>query len=104
MDKIENIIAKLIKYIDKIEQNNIKIQKAYLFGSQIHNSAKEYSDIDIALVSADFSGNKYYDREKIRKLRWDIDVLISPITFIPEEFDASNLFVKEIIETGIRIK
>jgi len=35
----------------------VKIDKAVLFGSTVNSKSTEYSDIDIALFSADFSDN-----------------------------------------------
>ena len=49
------------KYIDFIKEtvsNHLKDYKLYLFGSRVKNKAKKYSDIDIAIDSAEFTPEK----------------------------------------------
>lgn len=97
------IIELIKKFIMELELNNFKIQKAILFGSYVNNSFNEWSDIDLALVSADFEGNRFNDRQKIRKIKAKVGFSISPFPFRPEDFDSSDLFVKEILKTGVQI-
>ena len=40
-----------------------------MFGSAIKDMADEYSNIDIAIVSKDFSGMLYYDVKKVNNYR-----------------------------------
>jgi len=53
--------------------------------------------------SLDFIGNRFEDRNKIRKITLQVNSDISPMPFRPEDFNDSDYFVKEILETGIRI-
>ena len=75
----------------------------YLFGSYASGTQREYSDIDLAIVSDNFEGSRFFDRKKINKylLQTSTDLEIHP--FKTEEFTADNPFVKEILETGIKI-
>ena len=57
----------------------------------------------MAIVSNDFAGNRFEDRSKMRKITLQVNSDISPIPFRPEDFNESDYFVKEILETGIRI-
>jgi uncharacterized protein len=97
------IKEKLYLFINKLDKSNFKISKAYLFGSYAKGTFNEWSDIDIALVSENFEGNRFVDKQKIRKIKASIDYDISPLPYRPEDFTEDDLFVKEIIETGIRI-
>jgi predicted nucleotidyltransferase len=81
----------------------IHVQKAILFGSYASGKYDEWSDIDLAIVSKDFVGNRFEDRNKIRKITLQVNSDISPMPYRPEDFIDSNYFVKEILETGIRI-
>jgi len=64
MAKIPDQIRKIIdQYIRVLEDNHIHIRKAVLFGSYARGRADGWSDIDIALVSEDFEGNRFDDRE-----------------------------------------
>jgi len=102
--KASGKIEKTIKtYIEQLESIGIHVQQAILFGSYASGTNDEWSDIDLALVSKDFVGNRFEDRNKIRKITLQVNSDISPIPYRPEDFNDSDYFVKEILETGIRI-
>jgi predicted nucleotidyltransferase len=104
MPEIPNSIRKIIsKYISALEDNNFHIQRAILFGSHATGKANEWSDIDIALVSESFIGDRFDDRANIRKITLSVSSDLSPIPFRPEDFVSENPFAKEIMEIGIRI-
>jgi len=98
--KIEELIK---SYLNLIEESGIHVQQAILFGSYASGKFDEWSDIDIAIISPDFTGNRFSDRNKIRKITLQTNINISPLPFIPEDFNIDDYFVKEILETGIRI-
>jgi len=93
----------LSKYIHTLEENHIHVQRAVLFGSYADGRANEWSDIDIALVSDSFDGNRFDDRGKIRKITLSVSSDLSPLPFRPEDFIVENPFVREILENGVRI-
>ena len=104
MDKIsDNIKGKILKFIDLLELNNIHIQKAILYGSYAAGHNNEYSDIDLALVSDNFSGDIWEDKKLLRKFKAEVSWDLSPMPFRTEEFDNSYFVRDEIIEKGIRI-
>lgn len=88
------------KYIKELEKNNIPIQEAIIFGSFVKGKPKEESDIDLALVSSAFTGDRFNDRRRIVPLRRRIDSRIEPIPFKPEDFDHGGVLVDEIKRTG----
>lgn len=98
-----NIKEKAKKYIDEIKKHNIHILKAYIYGSYAKGIEREDSDIDIALISPDFSGNRFLDSIKIIPMRRKIDSRIEPVTFKPEDFDESDPLAAEIMDSGIEI-
>jgi predicted nucleotidyltransferase len=101
--KIDNIIQNLKGYIKLLESNNFPIKTAYLFGSYAKGTFNDWSDIDILLVSDSFEGIRFFDKEKIRKITLSYNSDISPFPYNPKDFDSSNLFIKEIIRSGIKI-
>jgi len=104
MDNTKDNIAHLLKkYIRELEKNNIRINKAILFGSYAKGNYDEWSDIDIALVSDDFTGNRFIDRDNIRKFKAKFDYKISPLPYKTGDFTKDNLFVADILEHGISI-
>jgi len=101
---IEDSIIQIIKrYIKELENNGIKISGAIVFGSYAKGSVHDHSDIDVALISDAFTGNRYDDRRKVVPLRRKIDSRIEPIPFRPKDFDEGSLLVDEIKITGKRI-
>ena len=73
MAEIPDRIKKIIdNYIQALQDNDIPVIKAILFGSYAKNRHSEWSDIDIALVSNIFEGNRMTDRGKIRKINLSV--------------------------------
>jgi predicted nucleotidyltransferase len=99
-DKIKKIVK---TYIDLIARNNIKIDKVYLFGSYARGNAGDDSDIDVAIISKDFSGDRFIDRRLVVPLRRKIDRRLEPIPYRPENFKENDPLVVEIIRNGIEI-
>lgn len=96
----DSIVEIVKRYIAELEKNNIKVIEAVLFGSHVRGTTKEESDIDIALVSHDFTGDRFEDRRRIVPLRRKIDSRIEPIPFRPEDFNNGETLAEEIKRTG----
>lgn len=79
------------------------VRACFLFGSYAKGCPSEYSDIDVAIVSDIFAGNRFRDRELLAKhiLQTSYDLEVHP--FKTENFTTDDPIVKEIIETGIRL-
>lgn len=98
-----NIKNKINKYLNDLKKNKIPIKEAILFGSYAKGTQKEWSDIDIALVSEIFKGNRIEDKDKIRHITISVSSEIEVITFSPKDFNKDNPLAREIIDTGIRL-
>jgi predicted nucleotidyltransferase len=95
-------ISGLVKrYIEELEKNQIHISQALIFGSYAKGTANDESDIDVALISDAFTGERFEDRRRIVPLRRKIDTRIEPIPLKPEDFDEGGALVEEIKRTGI---
>ena len=101
--KADQAVKVVRKYIGELERNKIPIEKAILFGSYAKGHANAESDIDVALVSEVFSGDRFEDRRKIIPLRRKIDNRIEPLPFKPEDFENDGILVEEIKKTGILV-
>ena len=100
----ENPIINIVKrYIEELEKNEIHISEAILFGSHVKGISKAESDIDVALISDAFTGDRFEDRRRIVPLRRKIDNRIEPIPFKPEDFDNGGVLAEEIKRTGMVI-
>lgn len=99
----EAILKKTKKFLEIIRESGILVEEAYLFGSWVQGKANEWSDIDLAIVSPNFEGNRFYDRRKLDEALLEVDTDIQVHLYRPEDFNESNPFVVEILRTGIRI-
>ena len=98
------ILDKINRFIAELELNNIPVQKAILFGSYANGTANEWSDVDLAIVSDRFTGNRMDDKDMIRKYKAVVGWDISPFPYKPEDFEDSYFVRDEIIKKGILIK
>ena len=55
MAQIPTEITEIIKIFLSVLQQQQKISAAYLYGSYVKGTATEWSDIDLAIISPDFS-------------------------------------------------
>lgn len=97
-------INKAKALIELLKTNGINIYEAYVSGSAIKDMADEYSDIDIAIVSKDFSGIPYYDVKKVSKYRRAIDLRLEIHPFSLKDINVDPpLFFMNIKDKGVRI-
>jgi len=93
----EQAVEKVKRYAEAVRQN-FPVRKIILYGSYAKKSAKEGSDIDVAVVMRRFEGDWLLSRAKLFKLRSDIDLMIEPV-LLEEENDPSG-FLADILKTG----
>ncbi len=102
MDKV-NAIELSTKYIKKLQDNNIKVSDAWLFGSYAKGQQNENSDIDLAIVLD--QKEKTFDTEvKLMVIRQGDETLIEPHAFTIEEFNRNTPIVGQILDYGKRIR
>jgi len=102
--QISTKVKKIVdKYLMALKDNNIPVKQAILFGSCAKDKYDELSDIDIAIVSDIFEGSRIKDRSKIRSITLSVSFDIEVQPYKTDDFNVDDPFVKEIMETGIRI-
>lgn len=99
MDKRE-AIAKVKQY-KLLLDNHFDLESVYLFGSYAQDTSKEDSDIDVAVVVKNITGDFFSVNPLLWKLRRQIDDRIEPILIHRNE-DKSG-FLEEIQRSGIKI-
>lgn len=87
------------RYADLL-RDHINLDKVILFGSFAKGHQHADSDIDVAVISADFSGDRLADQLKLMRFRRQIDLRIEPIPFLPRDFNPADPLAKEIMDTG----
>ncbi len=92
----------ILKYVECLKKE-YNIKGIYLYGSYAKGNNTEDSDIDIAVVSEDFTGDIIEDMFRLMKLRRKVDYRIEPHPFAFAEFNEDNPSAKEVMQTGIKI-
>ena len=93
----------IARYVEELRKRNIEIDQAYLFGSYAKGTANEWSDIDVALLTNHFIGDRFDFRFLLMKIARDIDPDIEPHPYLIADFSPENPLASEVIKTGIRI-
>ena len=102
---LDSALAKAKLLIKAVENEKIKVSAAYLFGSCVNGSSDpELSDIDVALISENFSGFRFDDNMKIIPIVTRIDPRIETHPFRLEDFNNSPFAKEEIVAKGIKIE
>jgi len=97
------IAEKITRFLKRLSQSDIRVDAAYLYGSYAKGLGNKWSDIDLAVVSPDFSNQRFDERVRLMKLAGEIDSRIEPIPFCPETFVEEDPLVWEIKKTGLKL-
>ena len=106
MGRREHIIKKVRKF-RKEASKEIPIEKLILFGSQATGKAKEYSDVDLIVVSRIFKEMKFFERPVRLTPFLDYEYPVDFLCYTPDEFDKLSrqiTIVLEAVREGIEIK
>ena len=93
-------LAEVRAFVADLHTLGIRPQHVILFGSFARNEQREWSDIDVAIVTEEFSGFRPKDA-RLMTAALVKHTAIEPHTFRPEDFTDWNPFVEEIKRTGI---
>lgn len=96
---------RLIKrYYQKLLRTGIPVEQMILFGSQAKGTARQWSDVDVCVVSPSFGKEPFRELVRLKQLTSDIDSLIEPVPYHPDDLaDKYDPLAKEIRTHGIRI-
>jgi predicted nucleotidyltransferase len=104
MAKTSSKINKIAKrFVTQLENKNIQVQRLILFGSHAAGKAKQYSDIDIAVISPAFENKGILKRQELLgEAIYPLQEPIEALGFTPREYAnaAPMSFLSEIIVTG----
>ena len=89
-------------FLQKVRRK-YRISRAYIFGSYAKGDSREWSDIDLAIVSPDFSDDLFEEMVYLMRLAASIDDRIEPRPFTKEAFNRNDPLVDEIEKHGIQI-
>ena len=102
MSKKYLMVAK--KYAKKISDCGSRVWAMYLFGSRVRGTNRLDSDLDVCVVSDDFTDDMVENRVRLMRLVGKRGLLIEPHPMKVEDFeDKYNPLAMEVKRTGIRV-
>lgn len=101
----EAIINIVRRYLDILNENGIRAEKAILYGSYARGDAGEYSDIDILVLSEQFDQDRWEKNSQLWRLTLDADMRIQPIPVGVRQFleDDESIVIEMARREGIAI-
>jgi len=96
-------LAAVHRFLAVLDQRHIVVERAYLYGSYAAGRADEWSDIDVAIVTARFEGDGFDFKLALMKMARDIDLCLEPHPFLSAEFSEDFPPAAEIMRTGERV-
>jgi predicted nucleotidyltransferase len=100
----DTVIKRIKELVKLLETNFIHIDQAILFGSYAKGNARSDSDIDVVLVSADFEGIRFADKQRLNPFIYKIDPRLEVHPYKADEFNENDhWFVREIERTGQKV-
>ena len=97
------VIEKVQRLLEVLRAEGLNTTAAYIYGSQAVGTPHRDSDIDVAIVSPDLSGDHLEDWCRLNRLATQIDVRMEVIGFRPEQFRDEHPLVWEVQTKGVRL-
>jgi len=91
-------VIEIVKKYAEIVKDNFPVKMVILYGSYAKETAREDSDIDIAIVVDSIEGDILESGAKLFRLCRDFDAIMEPV-LIEEKNDPGG-FLEEILKTG----
>ena len=102
---MSNAISKAQLFVDKVKASGIFVSKASVFGSHARGKAKNYSDIDVCIVSPSFGKDYIKEMVMLRQISLTIDSRIEPIPLSPSDFsDPLGTLASQILTHSLPLK
>ncbi len=100
------IIDKIKIFVKEVRRNNINVKKVILYGSRVSGKTREYSDIDVAIISPDFGKDSYKEGARLFEIASIIDPRIEPVAISLKSYENDTWIplIYEIRENGIQLK
>ena len=98
--RTENAKNEVNRFLNELRKK-YRVYAAYIYGSHSKGNATVWSDIDVAVISPDFSDDLFEERLRLMRIAAFIDDRIEPHPFRVEDFESSNPLVSEIQKYGI---
>jgi predicted nucleotidyltransferase len=93
MDK-KAVVAVVERFTCELQARGIRPQMVILYGSQAAGTATETSDIDVVVISENFSGMSYWERiEVLTDAIYAVYAPVEAVAMTPEEWQAGDSLI-----------
>ncbi len=102
----QDAIIKTIKQFEKaLESCDIRVEHLILFGSYAAGTAREGSDIDIAVISPSFADKSYWERiDILSEAIYSVFAPIEASAFTPEEWAEGKSLIVDYARDGVLVQ
>ena len=102
----KNIITLIQRFLKRLSEEGIPVEKAFLYGSYARGEESEESDIDVMLISEIFDGNDDQTVGKTWRISRSIDTRIEPYTVGKKRFseDQFSPLLHLVKQEGLEIQ
>ena len=94
-------VIEILKRYKELLSKHMQFESLILFGSYTKGAPREDSDIDVAVVVNEMSGDYFETRPILWKISREVDDRIEPL-ILEKNHDASG-FLEEVLRSGIAI-
>ena len=97
----KDVLDILKRFRAALESRQVRVDKVVLFGSWAKGTAREDSDIDVVVVSPDFSGKDLWSRARmLGPAAYEVFAPIQALALSPLEWDGKTSTVCELAKDG----
>ncbi len=97
----KDVLNILSRFRVVLESKKIHVEKMVLFGSWAKGTAGKFSDIDVVVVSRDFSGKDLWSRAKLLgSAVYQVLEPIQAVALTPQEWDGRTSTICELAKDG----
>lgn len=101
--KVIKVVQNYVQRLSKEEK--LPIEQVIIFGSQVNGKTREWSDIDICIISPKFrDALKAIEFLLIKRKRKEVMAGLEPVGFTKKDFKEGGVLIEEIKKTGIILK
>lgn len=104
---VEESIIRIIKiFVKAMKKEKIRAEKVILYGSCASGRQRKDSDIDLAIVSKDFSKDTVEEGMRLFRIAGTVDPRIEPVPILPESYknDTWIPLIYEIRKNGVEVE
>lgn len=100
MDK--NAVVEIVaRFRRGLEARGIRPQKIILYGSNATGVATPDGDIDVVVISSDFSGKRFWERvDLLSDVIYEIFSPLDAVAMTPDEWERGESFVVDLARKG----